>query len=412
MKCIEVEEKVSLYIDDMLENDEKRQVELHLDECQSCKELYDLLLTNVHLCQELPMIDLPEGFEEQLHQKLLEVKVEEQESDLSEEYIIPKKKHKKYKWRIYASIAAVFIVCIVSIATVNNGVMDKKEMAPVENFSMEQPQLKSMATSEAKFAVRAGDVPSNSMLQKKNNNINDNTLSQRKIIKNTFINIDVENYDEKLDLLMNMARISGGYVGNSSTRYKEQGIERKSNLKIGNITMRVPLDKYENVVSQMKKIGNVIGFETNAEDITLRYRDSFNQAQNLKVQEERLREIMKKANNVKDILEIERELNRVHGQIENVTGNLKRWDHLVELTTIDVSLNEVDTLSTKIASVDHNLWGKAKDGFVHTANRMIQFLQKLVILFVSSMPVILLIGVIIAVLVLVTKRIIRKTNKK
>ena len=57
-------------------------------------------------------------------------------------------------------------------------------------------------------------------------------------------------------------------------------------------------------------MGNVIENQRNWGNITTQYRDIETELSNLEVQEERILEIMKKADQVEDILNIERELNR------------------------------------------------------------------------------------------------------
>ena len=46
------------------------------------------------------------------------------------------------------------------------------------------------------------------------------------------------------------------------------------------------------------------------------------------------------ANTVKDVLEIERELNRVRGEIESLTAKLNYFDKSIEMSTITVNVNE------------------------------------------------------------------------
>ena len=58
------------------------------------------------------------------------------------------------------------------------------------------------------------------------------------------------------------------------------------------------------------------------------------------IQEERILEIMKKADQVEDILNIERELNRIRTEINQRKNILKNWDQLVDYSSIEVSLRE------------------------------------------------------------------------
>ena len=47
LKCSIVEDLMPLYIEDLLSEETKKEIELHLDECEDCKEVYDELKKTV-----------------------------------------------------------------------------------------------------------------------------------------------------------------------------------------------------------------------------------------------------------------------------------------------------------------------------------------------------------------------------
>ena len=51
LKFIIVEDLMPLYIEDLLSEETKKEIELHLDECEDCKEVYDLSL--IHICKDI-----------------------------------------------------------------------------------------------------------------------------------------------------------------------------------------------------------------------------------------------------------------------------------------------------------------------------------------------------------------------
>ena len=59
LKCSIVEDLMPLYIEDLLSEETKKEIELHLDECEDCKEVYDELKKGVNLGYE-KKIDLKE----------------------------------------------------------------------------------------------------------------------------------------------------------------------------------------------------------------------------------------------------------------------------------------------------------------------------------------------------------------
>lgn len=65
LKCSIVEDLMPLYIEDLLNEETKKDIELHLDECEDCKEVYDELKEDVNLGYE-KKIDLKEDEYEEL----------------------------------------------------------------------------------------------------------------------------------------------------------------------------------------------------------------------------------------------------------------------------------------------------------------------------------------------------------
>ena len=65
LKCSIVEDLMPLYIEDLLSEETKKEIELHLDECEDCKEVYDELKKGVNLEYEKNM-DLKEDEYEEL----------------------------------------------------------------------------------------------------------------------------------------------------------------------------------------------------------------------------------------------------------------------------------------------------------------------------------------------------------
>ena len=68
--CDNNDDIASLYIDDMLEEEEKRLFEAHLTECSQCRNKFDSLNNVVGFLRCSDELTLPEGFSENLHRRL------------------------------------------------------------------------------------------------------------------------------------------------------------------------------------------------------------------------------------------------------------------------------------------------------------------------------------------------------
>ena len=72
------------------------------------------------------------------------------------------------------------------------------------------------------------------------------------------------------------------------------------------------------------------------QDVTAEFNDLTIQLKNLRAMRERFEQLLKRADSVKDALAIERELQRVLGQIERIQGRLKLLSELLAFSTITV----------------------------------------------------------------------------
>ena len=437
MKCLEIEELISLYIDDELDEHTKELLEKHLEECSYCKKEYAALLTTIHICKELPMIELPENYNDSLYSKLMVVKeqynMEESEETQPNTLVFDKKKKKHFNWKVYASIAAVFLVLIVSVSSLSSLRMDKSsspqsEMAKDEGFTSmgvpAAPAQDNYGMSQSNQLTKSSPQPNMAAMEERleegrdmqitlENNMEsiekEPMISGRKVINNAFINLDIENYDEKFNQIIHMVTSKGGYVEHSDTQYKYYVPENpEQSLKVGNISVRVPENIFISTIDEIKALGIVTNFGMGGQDITMQYRDTASEVENLKIQEQRLREIMAKTNNVNEILEVERELSRVRGDINRLTGNIKRWDDLVALSTINISLNEVALKDKKIQPVSENIWDKAGKGFIRTINGIVELMEAAFIWFISFLPIVLLLIIIALPIMLIAKRILKR----
>ncbi|MBK1810353.1 DUF4349 domain-containing protein [Clostridium sp. YIM B02505] len=177
---------------------------------------------------------------------------------------------------------------------------------------------------------------------------------QRKIIKSGELTIQSLKFDESISSITKAVEKLGGYIENSSidgkkTVGQEQFVARNAKLQV-----KIPKDKFDGFISDTGNYGTVIFKSIKGEDITSSYFDTEARVNSLKVQEERLLELLKKSGSLKDVFEIEQQLSNIRYQIESLTGNLKKWDNLVEFSSLTININEVE----EIKAVD-----KAPKGF-------------------------------------------------
>jgi len=200
--------------------------------------------------------------------------------------------------------------------------------------------------------------------EKGTNSPGEKTLpNDRKIISTANLELEADNVQSTFNDITNITVNSGGFISSSSVY--DQG-----NRKNGQVTVRVPQKNFYYVVEQIENLGTVKLKQIGGKDVTEEFIDISARLGNLNKQEERLREILKMAQTVKDVLEVERELERVRGEIERLTGRLNFLNQSVEMATISVTVKEPTPITGEGWGITDAL-KQAVSGFIESVNGLI-----------------------------------------
>ncbi len=447
MDCSIYKSLLSPYIDKDINEIDKIELEKHLSVCKECMDEYMALLSVVKNCNDIGEVDIPADFYTELHEKLSELTVKKSKIKLL-----------RLNWKWASGIAAVFLIAIIGITQLPN-LMQRKSLnydmakteeagygysrgsvtAPDAAPAAEAPQFSIMSGAEGgydeypmeqyandnqigayNFNLAGGSNTKMMAKAKLTENetdfgINDEAeedesqILNRKIIVSGSVSLEVIDFDGSMKFITDLAERNGGYVENSyadnnGTFYIE-GKQKK--IKSGNAAIRIPSDKFQNVFDEVKGLGEVTSENTNSSDISDMYYDTATRIENLRVQENRLRELLVMAKNIEEILKIENELNRVRNDIDLMSTDIRRWDKQVSLSSLYIDLREVK--DAKISNVDvSTTWGKAYKGFIKTLNSLIAGAEHFFIYLIAFSPyIVLFAGVILAVFFII-KRLRKK----
>jgi hypothetical protein len=234
-------------------------------------------------------------------------------------------------------------------------------------------------------------------------------LSQRKIIRNANLTIEVDRFDEAYSKI-NSFILGIGYISQSNVTTERVfvGSVQKA-VKSGVIVIRVDKDKFDKVLSDVKGLGDVLSESMNTDDVTERYFDVDSRLRLLRYEESRLEEYLRKISDPDTIFKTESRLTDIRHEIEGLTGTLKKLDDLVELSTITINLNEKMPEGAKWAAT-RSYGNRLADSFKDSIEGVVRFCGDLLILIVQVLPVIFLLGL-FALAVLAVYRKIGKNLK-
>ena len=212
----------------------------------------------------------------------------------------------------------------------------------------------------------------------------------RKLIKNGEVDFQTENLSKTREDIFKSIRKYKGYPS-SDTEYK-------NSYEVSNtITVRVPSENFDNLLNEITiGVSNFDRKEIIVKDVTEEFLDVEARLKTKKELEYRYLEILKEANTVTEILEVEKQIGELRSEIESFEGRLKFIENQVSFSTLKIKIYETISEQTEFGK-------KFKNGFKNGWENLILFF----VFLVNIWPFIF---IIIGIMILI--RIWRKRKNK
>ena len=173
------------------------------------------------------------------------------------------------------------------------------------------------------------------------------------------------------------------------------------------LVLRIPADKLDDFVGEVKNASNVRTFGESTEDVTLQYTDLDTHIKALREELDALFSMMEQATSMEDILAIQSQITEVRYEIENYESQLRVYDNQVIYSTVYLDLYEVNRESSAAGTT---FGERVKIKFNDNLYQMGQGFQNFMVGLLGGLPILLPI-VVICVVVVVVLRKIRKKRK-
>lgn len=106
-------------------------------------------------------------------------------------------------------------------------------------------------------------------------------------------------------------------------------------------SLRIPAPALSSAVNDLKALGRVENESQSGEEVTRQHADLVARLKNSRDTEQRLRDILQqRTGKVSEVLQVEREIARVRGEIESMDAEQKALEHRVDFATVELQLTE------------------------------------------------------------------------
>ncbi len=145
----------------------------------------------------------------------------------------------------------------------------------------------------------------------------------RKIIKTGTINYHVDKLDE-IELKINSALKSvDGYVSDLK-QYSDSLV----------VEIKIKPEKFDDFLNTAGSFGKITNKTISMVDVTKEFYDLEGRVKNKKIHQERVREYLKTAKNIEELLKVEEELNRITMELESIEASYKNLSYSISYSTL------------------------------------------------------------------------------
>lgn len=154
-------------------------------------------------------------------------------------------------------------------------------------------------------------------------------LQERKLVHRATMSFQVEDLGIAEKSVTDGISALGGYVASSST----------SGENSMTLQLRVPSGAFKRALAILEPSGKALYRSISSDDVTMQYYDLGNRLENKRVLAARLRDYLKQAKTMEEIMTVETRLNELSNELDALGGEFRNLANLVDFSTIDLTLS-------------------------------------------------------------------------
>ncbi len=374
-------EEVMAFVDGELSADRAQSLSAHIDQCAECSEAAAAFRNTSHSLSNWRVVGVPSQLEERV--TAASQKTPLRSVAVGSNGFLPIGRWVWKHWVLALGASAVALTVLFAIATPN---LLRSRMAANQASAIGRAHARETAGAMSIDTVRTDSkmrgldaftpVPSDGRPAEV-------ILSQPMIARTVSLSMVVKDFDaSRASLDAILARYNGYAAGLNVVT--PQGAARALQA-----SLRIPAPQLFAAIAELKALGRVENETQGGEEVTQQHADLVTRLKNSRETEQRLQDVLRtRTGKVKDVLEVEQEIARVRGEIEQMESEQQTLEHRVDFAAIDLKLAEEykAQLTTPAPSVAMQLRNAIVNGF----RSAFESILSLVLFFAESGPTLLL----------------------
>ena len=231
----------------------------------------------------------------------------------------------------------------------------------------------------------------------------------RKLIRTVRMEAETEDLNTLLGALDEKIASLNGYV--EGREVYNGSIHSDRRYRHASMIIRIPAESLNGFVEHIEGASNVVSSNEYIDDVTTQYVDTESRVAALEIEQDRLLELLSKAETMEDILTIEDRLTDVRYELENMASQLKVLDNQVNYATVHLEITEVQEY-TPIIEEEPTVWERITDGFGESIEDIAEDVKEFFIWIVVNSPYLLIWAAVLTVILLTARKFTRRKKVK
>lgn len=184
-------------------------------------------------------------------------------------------------------------------------------------------------------------------------------VPERKIIRTGHVAYETKSLANTRKLVHSLSQTYQCYIASDNQYRSGDRVEEE-------IVLRIPAAHFDTLLTQLEQAaGYFEQKQISSQDVTEEFMDIEARIKNKKALEMRYQQLLKSAVNVKEIMEVERQINEIREQIEQAEGRLKYLSNQTSFSTLTIRFYERTAAPRGWLSKFGQAFSQGWDGFVY-----------------------------------------------
>ena len=234
---------------------------------------------------------------------------------------------------------------------------------------------------------------------------------ERKLIRNVSMHLETREFDALTKSISDAVTFFGGYIEQADVSGNSLYWSGERSSRYSNITARIPENKLDAFLTEVSGQGNVTYKNESVQDVTLQYTDITSRKKTLQMEQDRLWELLEKAESIDAVIALEARLSEVRYQLESIESQLRTLDNQIIYSTVYLSIQEVQVLTS---TDPDTIPVRIQKGLSRSFNTLKISSVDFLVWFISSLPILAVFAVLVFIAVIILKKPLkrRKTRKQ